>query len=110
MRIVLCLKTSRQLIGVKMAVMKINYVSIKGYEATQGGMKLCLRAELDGEPSRFWSRQFRRTWLSRNAGGSSTRIRFSGNDILLYLQDADALAVTLDALKNTLVEVENQLG
>ena len=26
-----------------MADMKINYVSIKGYEETHGGMKLCLR-------------------------------------------------------------------
>jgi len=92
-----------------MADMKINYVSIKGYEETHGGMKLCVRAELDGEPPRFWSRLFRRTWLSREPGGSSAQIRFSGNDILFYLPDAESLTVTLDALKSTLMEVENQL-
>jgi|CZCB01.1.fsa_nt_gi hypothetical protein len=89
--------------------MRINYVSVKGYERTHGGTKLCLRAELDGEPPRLWSRLFRRTWLSREPGGSLAQIRFSGNDILLYIPDAEILTVTIDALKSTLVEVEDKL-
>lgn len=90
--------------------MRINHVSVKGYEATHGGMRLCLRAELDGEPPRLWSRLFRRSWLSRQPGGLPARIRFSGSDILLYIPDADSLTLTIDALKSTLTEVEDQLG
>lgn len=90
--------------------MKINYVSVKGYETTHSGTRLCLRAELDGEPPRLWSRLFRRSWLSRQPGGLPARIRFSGSDIFLYIPDAEALTPTIDALKRTLTEVEDQLG
>ena len=90
--------------------MKINYVSVKGYETTHSGTRLCLRAELDGEPTGSWSRLFRRIWLSRQPGSLPALIRFSGCDILLYIPDADSLTLTIDALKSTLTEVEDQLG
>jgi len=93
----------------KVASMKINHVSVKGYEITCGGPKLCVRAELDGKPPRFWSRMFRRTWLSREPAGSLAQIRFSGNDIFLYIPDSDTLTMTIDALKDTVVEVEDRL-
>lgn len=89
--------------------MKINYVSVKGYETTHEGKKLCVRAELDEKPPRFWSRLFRKTWLSHEPGSSLAQIRFSGNDILFYIPSAETLTVTLDALKSTLSEVERQL-
>lgn len=90
--------------------MKFNHVSVKGYERTAAGMKLCLRAELDQQPSRNWSRQFRRAWLSRESDGLAAQIRFTGSDILLYIPNSETLAVTLDALKDTLLEVEGRLG
>jgi|GEM_PF-532983 len=89
--------------------MKINHVSVKGYETTHEGRRLCLRAELDGEPPGHWSRLFRRTWLSRQQCGLPARIRFSGSDIYLYIPDAETLTLTIDALKHTLTEVEDRL-
>lgn len=89
--------------------MKLNHVSVKGYETTSGGTKLCLRAELDGKPPRVWSRLFRRTWLSREPAGSLTQIRFSGNDIFLYIPDSETLTMTIDALRDTMEEVEGKL-
>lgn len=91
--------------------MKLNCVSVKGYEQTEDGPRLCIRAELDEQPSKSWSKLFQLTWLMEPSSRAvPAEIVFSKSDILLFISEAEMVPAAIEALKATIRAVDQKLG
>ena len=89
--------------------MKLNYVSVKGYEDTEDGLRLCILAEIDEPPPRVWSKLFQLTWSMSPASRSlPAEIKFNKNNILFYIPGADKITETIEALNNTIKAVDRK--
>jgi len=90
--------------------MKLNYVSVKGYEETEDGLRLCIRAELEEPPPKIWSKLFQLTWHIAPASRTlPAELKLAKSDILLFIPAADRLSETIDALKSTVTAVNQKV-
>ncbi|GEM_PF-6541895 len=73
-------------------------------------MEYCIRAELEDQVSPALGRLFQLTWLITPALRKlSTDVQYSRNDIIVSIRDAAMIQETLEAVKDTLIKVNDQL-
>ena len=89
--------------------MRLNHVSVKGYEETEDKSGFLIRAELYEVPSKLWIRLFHAAWLGTPASKNlSADIQFLKNDILFMIGEAETISETIDSLKKTIYVVDQQ--
>lgn len=90
--------------------MKLNHVSVKGYEETEEGLRLCIRAELDEQPAKVWCKLFQLTWIMSPASKMlPADIKFARSDLFLYIPESGMIPETIEALTKTINAVDQRV-